>query len=225
MASDIKYFNFPVAQIPEIRRDVKRAMEEIMGYSVVNLAQKRGITNEEAGAFLGITRGALINVRASSCRENTRSMTSITVNRAFEFRDNAKSDFDVLCLCANLAIRSIVGKHSFSLCRKSFIFSRMSGCDTRINENLYSSYVKPLVGANGRRRWEAVRWILRSQYGVAFYAPPGCKGFYVSYELDEPALAVSVERMIRRKRRNKKGETLNRALHRMALFQLEISLE
>ena len=216
---DVRYLNFPVAQIPFIFADRENAMEEIISYALVSLTH-RGFSIEEAGNFLGIFPSANFEEtvrQARRCANNSKSQTSIRKDLAFDFRDHQKSTFDTLCLCANLAIRRIVGKRHYLLCRKDLIFSRMSGVDSVINKRFYKPYVKPLDGPNGRRRWDKVRDILRFKYGVAFYAPPGCRGFYVSYILSEENLAINVEKMIMRKRNRKKSQS---ELHMAALQAL-----
>ena len=197
------YLNFPVAEIPFIVADRKTAMDQIMSYALVAMAKKRGITQKEAGKVLGIKIGNAESNKweARECSRDSKSFTSIQTSMAFEFRDKSKTDFDVTCLCANLAVRSIVGKHSYFLVRKNLIFTRMSGKDKLVPPSSYKPYVKKLDGEGGRRRWDKVRTELETVYGLSVYAPRGTRGMYMSYVLSPEELAFSVESMIARKKK------------------------
>ncbi len=204
---ETRYLNFPVAQIPYILTDRYKALNEVIAYAVVSYARTKGITLDAAGEFLVINVGDhdLLKENACRCHTGTRSLTSINVDTAFEFRDGRKSNFDTLCLVANLACRSIIGKHPYCLCRKNHIFSRMSGKDALINPRYYKPEVKKLDGKTGRRRWERVRDVLEAKYGLSVYAPLGTRGMYMSYVLSPEELAISVETMkMRKKQRTQK---------------------
>ena len=214
-----KYLNFPVAQIPYILTDRETALAAVISYAVVSYARKENIPIEAAGDFLDIEVCPGVKERAAQCHDGTKSMTSIEKDTAFEFRDGRMSDFETLCLVANLACRSIVGKHPYCLCRKNLIFSRMSGGDSIIPPSDYMPDVRKLDGDKGRRRWERVRNVLIAKYGLSVYAPLGTRGMYISYALSPEELATSVET----KKMKRKSQKTSAQLKAEALSRLEKS--
>ncbi len=216
---ETKYLNFPVRQIPYILTDRYKAMNAIITYAVVSYARTKGITIKAAGEFFGVTPGSEIKEEAIYCHKGSNSLTSINVHTAFEFRDNRKSDFDTLCLVANLACRSIIGKRSYCLVRKDLIFSRMSGEDKCVHPHFYKPKVKKLAGEGGRRRWDKVRAVLETVYGLKIYAPHGTRGMYMSYDLTPEDLAFNVESMKANKKK-KQARNDSAELQRVARQKL-----
>ena len=218
---ETRYLNFPVAQIPYILTDRYEALNAVIAYAVVSYARTKGITLDAAGEFLVINVGdhGLLKENACRCHTGTKSLTSINMHTAFEFRDCRKSDFDTLCLVANLACRSIIGKHSYCLVRKDLIFSRMSGEDKCIHPRFYKPKVKKLAGGGGRRRWNKVRAVLETVYGLKFYAPHGTRGMYISYDLTPEDLAFKVESM-KANRKKKQARNDSAELKRVAQQRL-----
>ena len=126
-------------------------------------------------------------------------MTSIDKERAYYFRASRKSyksDRDeIIAICGESAIRSIVGAKEYAKCSRRLVLSRMAGFAKGEDESRLPEQIKRLSGEGGKRQWRKLMASLKYA-GCSIYVPKGCHGFYASFKLSPVELAVNVERKL-----------------------------
>ena len=196
------YLNFPVSMIPPIylEKDIVTPMDNIISYGIALFVRENKTTKKEAGEKLGIHIGSTLEQLMGvydKYHEVAKVMTSIDKNKAFSLRDAHKSYKDnkdeIMALCGELAVRSIVGVKEYAKCYRSLVLSRMAGFAKVIEESNYPEAIKRLSGDGGKRQWRKLIGSLRFA-GCSVYAPDGCHGFYASFRLSPLELAEKVER-------------------------------
>ena len=181
-------------------KDVFKAIDDIICYGIAVFIKNKKVSREEAGEHLGIKVGSSLEKLTKvydEFHDSTRVMTSIDKARAFALRDARKSYQDnrdeIMALCGELAIRSIVGVKDYTKCFRSLVLSRMAGFAKGVQEEWYPDAIKRLAGDGGKRQWRKLMASLKYA-GCSIYAPKGCHGFYASFKLSPVELAEKVER-------------------------------
>lgn len=226
------YLNFPITMIPPIYNDedAERAIDNIISYGIALYIERNKVSREMAGKQLGITIGPGDKelTEAYDCfRGSTRVMTSIDKDKAFDFRDAKKSYTnnrdEIMSLCGELAIRSIIGIREYSRCTREFVLSRMSGIAESVGKDSYQDAVQKFAGPGGKRQWRKLIQSLKVK-GCAFYTPKGCHGFFASFKLSPLELAELVERKIRSQKRRTEYDLSNDELRDMVSARIEGSV-
>lgn len=223
------YLNFPVSMIPPIYtdKDVWKAIDNIISYGIMVFIKQHNVSKKEAGEHLGITIGSSIETLTKvydKFYDTTRVMTSIDKDRAFALRDARKSYKDnrdeIISLCGELAVRSIVGVKDYAKCFRGLVLSRMAGFAKGVQEDWYPEAVKRLAGDGGKRQWRKLMASLKFA-GCSVYAPKGCHGFYASFRLSPLELAEKVERKkSEADKRKTEYDLSNEELRKMALEKI-----
>lgn len=224
MSREKVYLNFPISLVPPIYEDedVYQALNNVIIYGLMLYVKKHKVSVEEAGHFLGITvRQPLESFRELYDRvsKTTTVMTSIDKKKAFYLRDARKSYKDnrdeIIALCGELAVRSIVGVKEYTKCYRGMVLSRMAGFAKVIDESLYPKAIKKLSGDGGKRQWRKLISSLKYA-GCSVYTPKGSHGFYVSFRLSPIELAEKVERKERAKGIHSEYDLNNEQLQKIA---------
>lgn len=208
-------------------KDVYEAIDNIISYGIVVFIKQHNVSKKEAGEHLGINIGSSIEKLTEvydRFQDSTRVMTSIDKDRAFDLRDARKSYQDnrdeIMALCGELAVRSIVGVKDYAKCFRGLVLSRMAGFAKGVQEDWYPKAVKKLAGDGGKRQWRKLIASLRYA-GCSIYTPKGCHGFYASFRLSPVELAEKVERKKREADKRKTEYDLsNEELRKMALERI-----
>ncbi len=229
MAKEKKvYLNFPITLIPPIYKgkDVVKAIDDIIMYGIVAYCVGKNKGYEDALEEMGITSKLSYEEqkKAYDKAPKTSVFTSIEKGKAFAFRDAQKSYKDnkdeIMALCGELAVRSIVGVKDYAKCFRGLVLSRMAGFAKGVQEDWYPDAVKKLAGDGGKRQWRKLIASLRYA-GCSIYTPKGCHGFYASFRLSPVELAEKVERKKREADRRKTEYDLsNEELRKMALERI-----
>ena len=192
-----RFFNFPV-QLMQSAPNMHVFGDNVMDYCIY----KHSLTLEgaaekkmkDAAKYFGITLGnisrSLRNGR--EVYENMPSapaMTGINTNTLFEFYEGNQSDFDIVTLMAFLAIKSILGKKSFTRITNEYLLCRMAGYDSKNECNELPEYLTPWCKRRGLNR---IKLELQKSYGLKIYARY-TKGFFVSFSLSLDELIEVVE--------------------------------
>ena len=223
------YLNFPISMIPPIYsdEDAYNAIDNIISYAIMAFIKQSKATKQEAGAFLGISIGPSLEQLTKvydKFRYSSKVMTSIDKEKAFYLRDARKSyqsDRDeIIALCGELAIRSIVGVKEYAKCFRGLVLSRMAGIAKSVDESTLPEQIKRLSGEGGKRQWRKLIASLRYA-GCSIYAPKGCHGFYASFRLSPLELAEKVERKKKEaETRKTEYDLTNEELRKMALEKI-----
>lgn len=225
-----KYINFPVSMIPPIYKneDVFDAMTNIIAFGIGCLVVGKKMCMFDAREALGIDRFDYPNKaeikEVYTLNHRCSVMTSIDKDRAFALRDARKSYKDnrdeIISLCGELAVRSIVGLKDYAKCFRGLVLSRMSGFAKGVQEDWYPEEVKRLAGDGGKRQWRKLIASLKFA-GCSVYAPKGCHGFYASFRLSPLELAEKVERKkSEADKRKTEYDLSNEELRKMALEKI-----
>lgn len=212
---------------PIYKDDVGQAIENIIRYGIVAYSIGKRIGFKDAIGEMGITvRGSIMDMEAK-CMATHQStpestvFTSIDKEKAFVFRYAKKSYTDnkdeIMSLCGELAVRSIVGAKDYAKCFRGLVLSRMSGFARGVKEEWYPDAVKKLAGDGGKRQWRKLIASLRYA-GCSIYAPRGCHGFYASFRLSPIELAEKVERKMQK--RHTQYDLSNEELREKALERI-----
>lgn len=208
--------------------DVWNAIDNIISYGIVVFIKQHNVSKKEAGEHLGINIGSTLEELTKvydKFHDSTRVMTSIDKAKAFSLRDARKSYKDnrdeIIALCGELAVRSIVGVKDYAKCFRGLVLSRMAGFAKGVQEDWYPEAVKKLAGDGGKRQWR--KMIASLKYaGCSIYAPKGCRGFYASFRLSPVELAEKVERKtMEAERRKTEYDLSSEELRKMALEKIK----
>ena len=207
--------------------DVWNAIDNIIDYGVMAYIKRYNVSKEEAGNSLGVEYKSPSLWKLDEVYKQFHSckvMTSIDTRRAFYFRNARKSYKDnrdeIIALCGELAVRSIVGVKDYAKCFRGLVLSRMAGFAKGVQEDWYPEAVKKLAGDGGKRQWR--KMIASLKYaGCSIYAPKGCHGFYASFRLSPVELAEKVERKtMEAERRKTEYDLSSEELRKMALEKI-----
>ena len=221
------YLNFPVCMIPPIYKDkdVVNALNNIIKYGIAIFINRNNVSKKEAGEYLGINiNSSLDELEKVYKKFNSKVMTSIDKDTAFTIRDARKNYKDnrdeIIAICGELAIRSIVGVKDYAKCFRGIVLSRMAGFEKGVQEDWYPEAIKKLAGDGGKRQWRKLISSLKYA-GCSIYAPNGCRGFYASFRLSPLELAEKVERkMLEAKQRRTEYDLSSDELRKMALEKI-----
>ncbi len=180
--SGTKYFQFPLFIWKDLFIDRKRTMNTIITIGLYKYHDNLDGEPEErmkyAMAFYGLT-----NDIQSTIQQGSMIVDSIPkgepwpmINRdlVIEFRDNDKTEHDLVQLSAYIAIRSILGKDRCCKTNKKHLHARMFGFNTYMD--LIKSELNPIIKALGtkyspdnRYRWDNLLMDLQLYWDILIY--------------------------------------------------------
>lgn len=231
MKKDI--LNFPIALLKvdgkhrDAWHDLKGWLDDVLNF-VIYQNYKQEKYNAEAYRkaaedfnieFVNI-KAAYDNGRKLSQYRNGRDVyTRMNLTTFWDFYTNEKTEYDVACLLAYLALCSIIGNLNdvnYSRTNFAMMFARMSGYKSpkeagcTISENVKYYDVE-------YRRNKLIN-TLRLDWGLNYYAARGIRGFYVSFDSLEIIVKEAEQR--RRSRRLKEINRATTAIRQKVLKEL-----
>jgi hypothetical protein len=197
---DEKYFNFPIQMLKQLHTDLRAFCDNAFDVGVHNKAKTlegdQRKQTKDALKFLNVTAGdserSMINGRSISGRYPENSpIVGIGTEMFFDFYKNAKTEFDVSCLAAFLAIRSILGKKPYCKTNKQLIHARMFGY---VSTKDVPTKLSPQE-AKYKLRWHMDKILIELQlnWHLKLYAGHQ-RGMCVSFDLELPELVKMVEK-------------------------------
>ena len=231
MAEKRVYLNFPISMIPPIYKDedINKAIERIVCYGFYSYCIGKGLGLIDA--FIDNDFQISENYDAVSeyakniynaVSDNTPPVipfSSIAADKARSLMHSRKSykcnRDEILSLCGELAIRSIVGRKEYSRCSRGLVLSRMAGFAKVMGEESFPEEIKRLSGDGGKRQWRKMIASVKLS-GCSIYAPKGCRGFYASFRLRPKQLAEMVEQKRREREPRSEYEMSNEDLRKHA---------
>ena len=195
--SNDKIFNFPI-QLLQGAHDMKAVCNNIMDYALfVHSRNLNGSITERmksAATFFGIKLGDL-----KSSVDNGQllfdsipvksPMTGITKNVLFEFYKGCPTIEEITFLMGHLALKSILGKKTYSRVTKEFLLCRMAGFVSQKEMIELPEYLKKYAF---RWHFDKLKFELTERYGWQTYGRY-TRGFFVSQELPLKELIRNVE--------------------------------
>jgi len=176
--------------------NLKGFCDSIFDYAIYNHSLKMEYGTEKermqsALHFYGITPGNLASMTRNGKEmvNNTisgSSFSSIEKDIIFDFYKNDKEEFDIACLCAFLAIKSIIGKRDYCKSNKAHIIARMFGYNS-VKEVPESK--TPLMKKYSNRYYiDKILQELQLNWHLKLFSDH-CRGFYLSFDLSLDQLA------------------------------------
>ena len=212
--SKSKYFNFPIQLLKGMLLNKQRTLEDIFDYSVYARSLKFYYSNSDekftkALEYYGVT----VENKAES-RKNGRGlmnntypgsspMTGMSVHMYFDFYENDKSEFEIVCLLAFLSLKSIVGNKRYAKTNNLFLLSRMDGNTKAVKS---PEDLSPEIREyNTHYRMRKIKDTLDNNWGLKTYSNH-MRGFYFSFEISPADLVY--EALIRTDRIKKEMQKL-----------------
>ncbi|MDD2307714.1 MAG: hypothetical protein PHP53_23630 [Prolixibacteraceae bacterium] len=207
--SDVKYFNFPVTLLKELFEDKQKVLNDILYFALYSHSLKMDAedlySNSEfnkfttAAKFYNVDLGGNDQNKKNKLKQGKALFESIptdtpkvglNISIFWDYYKNDKSEFEIACLAAFLAIKSILGTKPYCKTDNSFLWARMSGNAKAIKDvNKLSEGVKKY--ANDYQTVK-IKTALREGWKLVTYSRY-TRGFYVSFTLDLPALILEAE--------------------------------
>lgn len=141
----------------------------------------------------------------------------------FDFYKNEKTEFEIVCLMAFLALRSIIGHKKYARTNFDLMFARMLGFASV--KNVGNS--KVLDSYKTRYKRTKIIDTLKKDWHLSFYsANDGLRGFYVSFDMSyldlcrmaESKRKSSIMKAIKEDEKKAKAEVLKELKENTSLF-------
>ena len=196
MTRKIIYHNFPIGMCEICWRDgVKAFCDSIMYYyayskwvevngniTTNDFQEYRKFVREECKINLGNPKDSFsdgLQLYKKYYSKNT-PFVGIENNMLFDIYNNEKTEFEIVCLMAFLALRSIIGHKEYARTNFDLMFARMLGFASA--KNVGNS--KVLDSYKTRYKRTKIIDTLKKDWHLSFYsAKDGLRGFYVSFDM------------------------------------------
>jgi hypothetical protein len=200
MDNNKKYLNIPVPMLKYLHSDSKKFFNDVFDVGIYGYSKTLSGPEEkrykDALKFFGITQGyipgAIKNAKdVLSGMPSKYPLTGIDMEMLFDYYENYKTEFELVCLSAFLAIRSVIGKKPYDKTNNAMIRSRMWGF---VSPKEMPSNLTPLqIKYQARRQFKKVideleiNWHLKTLWNHN-------RGFYVSFDLSYDQMALIIEK-------------------------------
>ena len=156
---DIIYINFPISLLKNAFINIKNTVDIIFDYAVYKQSQSLEYGDElakmkAAADFFKINFGDIKKSISSAKDLQTNRLydlktpnVSINIDILWDFYKNKKTEFDIACLCAFCAIKSILGGKEYVKSNKGMVIARMFGDAKQNAEIEYPDEFKTLTDA------------------------------------------------------------------------------
>lgn len=208
--SDVKYFNFPVTLLKELFKDKDKVFNDILYIALYSHSLKMDAedlySNSEfnkfksAAKFYGVVLNGSDQDKKNKFKRGKALFESIPVDSPkvglnisifWDFYKNEKSDFEIACLAAFLAIKSIIGTKPYCKTDNAYLWARMSGNSKAMKDfNELSEGVKKYAN---EYQTVKIKNTLRDNWKLVTYSRY-TRGFYVSFTLDLHTLILEAEK-------------------------------
>lgn len=203
--SDTKYFNFPIQLLEEIFRRKESVLSDVLNFALyshtLKLNDENMYNNSEYLKFVAAAKWYYVdNITKSDFERGKKLFNSIPTDSPkvglniaifWDFYKNEKSDFDIACLSAFLAIKSILGMKPYCKMNNSFLLARMSGKAKAIKDQ--SELPPEFLKYASEYQTVKIKKVLSESWGLITYSRY-TRGFFVSFTLDYPALVMEAEK-------------------------------
>lgn len=206
-----RYANFPISILA--LEDIKAVALHALYYSVGRLTECKPMTIQEAVNYLNLPSGDIALWQRWPMRVYNeykwrgRIMTGANANQLVLFYKGQETRYDeIMRFRAYLAIKSIIGRGAYKRTSITHVVARMFGMtDKELSECTDGNKTR----WTRRRQFAKLTKGLTNDYHLAYYAPKGCRGFFVSFVLSYEALKQECSYTIRKKASDKTTEIGN----------------
>lgn len=224
-----EFFTFPVVLLKPSFSNIKTVCSNIINYSVFAHSKKLelGTELERFKASANYFKVSFPNEKASLSSSkilfNSLSgglpMSSIYIKLVWQFIDEDKSEFEIACLLAFAALKSIIGTKPYVKTTNEYLIARMGGYASIAD--VPEQLPKPLAVFATRRNLDRIKIELRMNWRINIYSRKDIRGFYVSqdakFSLDKLALEAEKARRIYNEKiiKEKTEQARNNALQQL----------
>jgi len=229
--SDVKYFNFPIQLLSDLFKDKMKTLNDISEYALyahslkLELGQSSYDNFLSAAHFYNVVLGGddaykrrqfkLVKDLYKSIPKSAPKV-GLNITIFWDFYKNEKSEFDLACLAAFLAIRSILGDKPYCKITNAFFWARMCGYPNKIND--VSELSTAVAKYANEYQTKKIKKTLSESWFLVTYSRY-TRGFYVSFLLDMNALVYEAE-----KRRKSTKDKQRKEKEKVALEKARLRL-
>jgi len=196
--SKTEYLTFPIQIIEGGLNDIKGCTNNAMFYCLYyqylrEVEYESDNPLNEAADYIGINFGNINKARntGKSLYESipkNAPLTSITRKMIFDFYNNEKTQFEVVCFLAFAALKSIIQDQGYKKMTNEYLLSRMSG-----NSKSKADIDPTLKPFTSRYQLDKIKQELQLNWGLKYYSMK-TRGFYVSFTMSLTELAKIAEK-------------------------------
>ena len=202
MSESPQYFNFPVQILKGMFEDKNEVLDDVLCYSLYAHIAKLMIGNSierfiEAAKYYNVD----LKDSAKSCFKKGGELfysipdkspkVGINLPMYWEFVNDNQSQFDIACLTAFLALKSILGKDDYCKTNNALLWSRMDGnSKTVADKSELSPYTQRFCNDYQTVK---IKNELCLNWGLVTYSR-FTKGFYISFKMDLTELVLKAEK-------------------------------
>lgn len=202
MSESPQYFNFPVQILEGMFEDKGKVLHDILCYSLFAHTEKLFLGNNierfiEAAKYYNV---GLQGTEKSCYKRGMELFNSIpdkspkvgiNLPMYWEFRSDTQSQFDIACLTAFLALKSILGKDDYCKTNNALLWSRMDGNSKTVNDK---SELSPFTQKYcNDYQTVKIKNELCLNWGLVTYSR-FTKGFYISFKMNLAELVLKAEK-------------------------------
>nr|WP_298997239.1 hypothetical protein [uncultured Allomuricauda sp.] len=195
------YFNIPIPLLNGMMENKQKTMERILQYCTYKFSLEKDFIPceiqayedafEQLGGFQnGVADDFMQGMELDNSLDERLPIAGLHKSVFWAFYDNQVTDFQLACLVAYLAVKSILGKQLYCKLNNRFLVSRMAGHVQTVEVDLLPKELRKYLG---RYQSEKLRNELEANWGINTYGFR-TRGFYVSIDLPMKSLIAQVEK-------------------------------
>lgn len=222
-----RYLNFPIQLLTGFITDTRKTLDNIVSYTVYENALKlehgtelqkmKYIAKEFYEMKLGSDKHSLDNGKLLyNSIPNNSPKVGMNLSIWWDFYKNEKTEFDKVCLLGFLAIKSILGNKSYCKVTNLYLWARMDGKTTTIDE--VSELSNEIRKYANRYQTENIKNELILNWHLIYYSRY-TRGFYVSLKMSLEDLIFEAEKKRKsikdKQQKQLQNEALKKVLERL----------
>ncbi|MFL9845128.1 hypothetical protein [Flavobacterium rhizosphaerae] len=200
--ADEKYLNIPVQLLEGFLVDKQVVLNNICDYAIYAHSLKLEDGTEEecfasAADFYKITyQKVIIKKRFKNAKElydylpENSPKVGLNLSRFWDYYKNHKKEFEIACLLAYLAIKSILGKKSYCKMDNKFLLARMDG---KTHSCAFDELSDEVFKYANEYQTKKIKNALSDTWGLVTYSYH-TRGFWVSFKLSLDDLVFEAEK-------------------------------
>lgn len=192
----MKYLTFPINILGFEPENICARMTDVMNYCLYDRSLSFEGSREEKIIQSAELLGIKFNNKEKAFKNGELIYNSIPVNApkssisiemAFDFYKNEKTEFEIACFLAFAAIKSILQRQPYSRITNDYLLGRMAG-NSKAGEPLNDFVFK----YSNRYQLDKIKSELQRNWGLKMYCGK-MRGFYVSFNVSIEQLIFYVE--------------------------------
>jgi len=225
--SEAQYFNFPVKLLEGIFKDKQTVLSDAIYYSLYSHSLKLELGESDYEKFVAAWKWFNVTgVDKEKFKRGKELFNSIptdspkvglNISIFWDFYKSHKSDFEIACLAAFLAIKSILGSKPYCKMTNAYLWARMNG-NSKSNKDSSELLSPEVLKYANEYQTGKIKKALRDNWGLTTYARY-TRGFYVSFTLTLDQLVFEAEKR-RKKIKDKHFMELEIEARNKALIRL-----